>query len=949
MADSFGDVLRRFRVRASLTQEALAERCRISPATVAAIEQGRRNAPRLSTVALIADALALSAEDRERLATAADDGPAHGSQHGPPPAAPGPVTGLPATRTSFVGRERQQSAILDALAASRVVSLIGPGGVGKTRLAARSAEAAAAGFPLGAAFVDLVPVREGFVSQAVAAVLGVTEGPGRSLDAALLDYLARGRSLLVLDNCEHLLEVVAPFVEKLLANCAGVTILATSRERLAIPGERRVTVPPLPAGTGGSEAAALFFDRARAADPDFTAPAAVVGEVCARLDGMPLAIELAAARSASLGIDGVLAGLDDHLRLLAGRRGAQERHRSLRTVIDWSHDLLDADERAMFHRAAAFHGGFDLDAAVAVAAGGSRGQVADLIGRRADKSLLVRHHGPPGSRWQMLETIRAYALDRLADSGDGPAVRDAYLDWAAALADDLEQRAVSGRPWRDAFDAAAGDLRAARAAPAGPGSEIVRGQLARALGHLAYARRFMVEAREHYEAAAGLGAGPAGAASDLRAAADVALTTGHGDLAFGLLLAAAQRAAAADDGAARAVALAHAATIADRFAAEFRDEVPHERLRELLDAAARSAPAGDPVSAAYLAIAAAWTAQPEKTVPDPGLAPAALAAARRTGDPVLITGALDAVVGGLDAGGRLRDAHRVNAERARLLDRLPRHDPRAGVEVVDTFHMLTEIATTAGDLPAALATARLAAVDDIAAGQPHRSASKPVVPLVLQGRFDEAAAQAVIMWEAWEQAGRPPARWMGPAVYAMALARGLRGDDAGRRAWLARVGELVGTGDGRVSQSNLAAAAAFTEARVALHAGHGAVATTALADLPREGGPWYDTPHWYSLRPYAWAIAAEVAAAAGLPDADRALAAAAPAGDENYWAAACLDRAAGRLHGDRDALNRSVAGWERIEARFERACTLMLLPDRAPEGRAELKILGCPLPAAIEV
>jgi hypothetical protein len=487
-------------------------------------------------------------------------------------------------------------------------------------------------------------------------------------------------------------------------------------------------------------------------------------------------------------------------------------------------------------RAAAFHGGFDLDAAVAVAAGGSRGQVADLIGRLADKSLLVRHHGPPGSRWQMLETIRAYALDRLADSGDGPAVRDAYLDWAAALADDLEQRAVSGRPWRDAFDAAAGDLRAARAAPAGPGSEIVRGQLARALGHLAYARRFMVEAREHYEAAAGLGAGPAGAASDLRAAADVALTTGHGDLAFGLLLAAAQRAAAADDGAARAVALAHAATIADRFAAEFRDEVPHERLRELLAAAARCAPAGDPVSAAYLAIAAAWTAQPEKTVPDPGLAPAALAAARRTGDPVLITGALDAVVGGLDAGGRLRDAHRVNAERARLLDQLPRHDPRAGVEVVDTFHMVTEIATTAGDLPAALATARLAAVDDIAAGQPYRSASKPVVPLVLQGRFDEAAAQAVIMWEAWEQAGRPPARWMGPAVYAMALARGLRGDDAGRRAWLARVGELVGTVNGRVSQSNLAAAAAFTEARVALHAGHGDVAAAAVADRRGRGG-----------------------------------------------------------------------------------------------------------------
>jgi len=953
MADSFGELLRRFRVAASLTQEALAERCRISPATVAAFEQGRRRAPRLSTVRLIAEALELSAADRETLARAADDGGAparagQGSDGGraDPVAGAGLVAGLPAARTSFIGRDAEQAAVLAALADSRVVSLVGPGGVGKTRLAARAAEEAAARFPFGAVFVDLVPVREGFVSQAVAALLGVTEGPGRSLDTALQEYLARGGSLLVLDNCEHLLEVVAPFVEKLLANCGELVVLATSRERLAIPGERTVTVPPMSlvadgaGGTAGSEAEALFIDRARASDPDFAASAAVA-EVCARLDGMPLAIELAAARSASLGVDGLLAGLDDHLRLLAGSRGAHERHRSLRAVIDWSHDLLDDDERAMFRRAGAFIGGFDLDAAVAVAADVSRGMVADLIGRLTDKSLLTHRRGPDGSRWQMLETIRAYALDRLAESDEEDPVREAHLRWAASVADDLEGRAETARQWRATFDTVADDLRAALAWAPDDRTRAISHRLARALGHLAYARRFMVEAREHYRTAAALALSAGQAAADLQSAAHVAMTEGHGAAAFDLLLASAERAGTAGDDAARAVALAQAVTIADRFAAEFPEEIPHDRLRRLLSEAVRSCPVGNQVAAAYLATAAAWIAQPEKTVPDPALSGDALAAARLTGDPVLISGALDAVVGVLDAGGRLREAHQVNKERALLLNRLPRHDPRAGAEIVDTFHMVTEIAVTAGDLPAAIATARMAQGDDIAGGQPHRTASKPVLPLVLQGRFEEAQAQAALMWDAWRQAGRPAARWMGPAIYGIVLAHGLRGDDHGRHTWLSRVRELIGTGSALVSGTNLAAVAAFTDARIALHEGRIRAAVTAIADLPNDAQPWYETPHWYSLRPYAWAIAAEVAVVARLPDADGRLAAAAPAGDENYWATACLDRAAGRLSGDRELLERSIAGWERIDARFERACTLMLLDDRTDEGLAELRAIGC--------
>jgi predicted ATPase/DNA-binding CsgD family transcriptional regulator len=863
----------------------------------------------------------------------------------------GRVTGLPSARTSFIGRDREQATVIAALAENRVVTLVGPGGVGKTRLAARAAEAAGADYPFGGVFVDLVPVREGFLTQAVATLLGVTERPGRSLDAALHEHLARGRSLLVLDNCEHLLGVVSAFIEKLLADCAGLTVLATSRERLAVPGERTVTVPPMSlvangtGGTAGSEAEALFVDRALASDPDFAATREVVTKVCARLDGVPLAIELAAARSASMGVDGLLAGLDDHLRLLAGSRGAHERHRSLRAVIDWSHDLLDEDERVMFRRAGTFVGGFDLDAAAAVWPDGNRGMVADLVGRLTDKSLLTHRRGPEGSRWQMLETIRAYALDRLVASGEEERVRDAHLGWAASVSGDLERRAATGLEWRSAFDAVADDLRAAVARNSGPGPGDVSHRLARSLGHLTYARRFMVEAREHYQAAAARAPGPGQAAADLRTAADVAMAAGHVAIAFDLLLASAGQAEAAGGDTARTAALAYAAIVADRFAEDFPHEVPHERLRQLVAEAAASCPAEDAVGSAYVTAARAWTAQPEKTVPDPALASEALAAARLADDPVLMSGALDSVVVGLDAGGRIREAHQVCMERTQLLERLPRHDPRAGAEIVDTFHMVTAIAVTAGDLPDALSSARMAQGDDIAGGQPHVAASKLILPLVLQGRFDEAFTQADVMWEAWQRAGRPTARWLGSATYGVVLAHGLRGDERGRREWLGHVYELIGNGTDLVSGTNLAAAAAFTEARICLHEGCIDEAVAAIADQRPEAQTWYDVPHWHSLRPYAWAVAAEVAIVAGLPDAAGRLTAAAPAGEENYWAAACLARAAGRLYGDRDALQQSLDGWERIDARFERACTLTLLPDRADEGIAALRALGCRPPA----
>ncbi|TDE36823.1 LuxR C-terminal-related transcriptional regulator [Actinomadura sp. 6K520] len=836
---------------------------------------------------------------------------------------PGHLSGLPAPRTAFFGRAAERELALGLLGDARLVTLLGTGGIGKTRLAAAVAESAAPAFPLGGAFVDLVPVRDGFVAEAVASALGVTERPGQALEDAVARHLGRGRSLLVLDNCEHLLDAVAAFTERLLSGCARVTVLTTSRERIGLPGERTVPVPPLPPD---SDAVRLFLDRAVAADPGFTAGRAGVAEVCRRLDGMPLAIELAAGRSASLGVAGLLAALDDVLRLLSGGRGSVERHRSLRAVLGWSHDLLTDDERTLFRRLSVFAGSFDLAAAAAVAADpatGPPGRTADLLGRLVDKSLVA---GPARGRWRLPATVRAFAAERLEDSGEGDAVRDRHLRWAAATAAELEGR-MDGR-WRAGFDAVADDLRSALAG-APPGRAAVPHRLARSLAHLTYARRFLREVPGHYEEAARRAAASGEAVADLRAAADAAHALIDTGRAFDLLLAAADRARAAGDGNAEAVALAFAVTTAERHPSGFETEIPHGRLRDLLAAAAAAGDDRDPLVAAHLAAARTWNAREEKVTPEPSLVGGAVAAARATGDPVLVCGALDAAGIAALAAGRFREAHRVAAERVGLLPTMPRDVPYPAPEITDAFHMGSSCAVAAGDLPAALATARLAAADDLIGERSPVAVSTLLPPLVLTGGLREALHHAPTLWEVCEQAGSPLA-WMAPAVAAAALAHGLLGEEAGFRLWRARAERVAGAARSRY----LASFAAFVDARIALRSGRPdpRLADAAFADFPPQD--WYRT--------YARAAGAELAVATGLPDAAERLAAARDTAAENDWAAACLTRAAGRLHDDPDELSAAAEDWERIGARYERACTLLLIPGRLDEGRKELADLHAP-------
>ncbi|MCI4066839.1 hypothetical protein MRQ36_31470 [Micromonospora sp. R77] len=304
---------------------------------------------------------------------------------------------------------------------------------------------------------------------------------------------------------------------------------------------------------------------------------------------------------------------------------------------------------------------------------------------------------------------------------------------------------------------------------------------------------------------------------------------------------------------------------------------------------------------------------------------------------MLVSASLEAVGTAAEKAGRLREAHRVSGERIALLPALSRDDPRAAVEIVDAVHMAASCAIAAGDLPAARVAADRVRHDDLISNHPYASASKLVPVLALTGRLTEAVGHAGTMWAGWQRAGASPAPWLSLAALTAALAHGLLGDDDGFHRWRDRALEVTGR-PGTEQVPHLLPVRTFVDARVALHTlrldGAAALVQRAFDDHPH---------HRYA--PYARAAAAELAVVAGLPDAADRLAAAGPTGAENDWAAACLSRAAGRLYGDEDALVASVRAWERIDARFEHACTLLLLPERTAEGRATLAELTGP-PAA---
>ncbi len=351
---------------------------------------------------------------------------------------------------SFVGREREMEQVKHLLANSRLLTLLGMGGLGKSRLSMQVAAIVLDDYPDGVWFVELAALSDPLlVPQATASVLGVKEEPGGTVTDALAHHVRDRKLLLVLDNCEHLVHECADLAKRLLQAGPQIRVLASSRDSLRIAGETvfHVTplpspgaeMPPLPEALLRLESVRLFVDRASAAQPSFQLTkknAAAVAEICRRLDGIPLAIELAAARTRAIAVEAIAARLQDRFRLLtAADRTVLPRQQTLRALIDWSYDLLPPPEQTLFQRLSVFAGGWTLEAAEAACSGGTleAQDLVDLLANLVDKSMVVLE--AEGNRYRMLETVRQYAAERLGKSTDGGATRSHHLAWCLALAE----------------------------------------------------------------------------------------------------------------------------------------------------------------------------------------------------------------------------------------------------------------------------------------------------------------------------------------------------------------------------------------------------------------------------------------------------------------------------------------------------------------------------------
>jgi non-specific serine/threonine protein kinase len=381
-----------------------------------------------------------------------------------PDAPPATPNNLPAQLTPFIGRDDEINGVRTAIAGARLVTMIGAGGVGKTRLALRVGVECLAAFPHGVWLVDLAPVSDGaLVAAAVADAVGAPHRPARPIIESLRGHLRDRSLLLIVDNCEHVIDACADLVHQILAGCSGVKIIATSREALAVSGEvawrvRSLGVPDAgPAGAAALmriESVQLFAQRGRAARPGFEVTAengTAVSQICRRLDGLPLAIELAAARLRAMSPAEIATRLDDRFRLLTGgARAALPRQRTLEATVSWSYELLSDAERALFDRLSVFAGGWTLEAAERICQFDrtqSDADISDLIARLVDRSLVVADETMAGTtRYRLLETLRQFGRDRLVDRGEATCIRNQHLSWAVALAERIPPQTTDRRP-----------------------------------------------------------------------------------------------------------------------------------------------------------------------------------------------------------------------------------------------------------------------------------------------------------------------------------------------------------------------------------------------------------------------------------------------------------------------------------------------------------------------
>jgi predicted ATPase/DNA-binding CsgD family transcriptional regulator len=848
---------------------------------------------------------------------------------------PGSVP-LPSPLTPFVGRVTERAALSAALREHRLVTAVGPGGVGKTRLALSVAADVGDRFADGVWYVDLVPVTDAaMIAPAIADALGLGERLGSTAGDIVVGWLADRETLLVLDNCEHLLDGVVVLLERLLAGSPRSAVLATSRARLLVPFERVFMVPGLSVEAAGGDAVELFRGRV-AAGGGALRPADTerIAAVCRSLDGMALAIELAAARYPSLGLDGLERGLTDRLRLLTGGPRLNDRHRSLRSTLDWSYALLNGPDQAVLRRASVFAKPFPVTAAATVVADWPPvpgGHLPGILAGLADQSLLLAIAGPAGTRYRASETVRQYGAERLDEAGESVGARSRHLGWALAecAALQLGSRDVAVG-WRAAFDQVADDLRAALAWAAGsPEHRAESYRLAIGLARLSFLRGMPGESQRRYEQAAEL-ADDDDAADALRGAAGAAESRHFGDDALRLRLRAAEAALRAGDAAGAAVDLARTAELINRAPGLMATEPPTGQAAALI-AQGWALAGGDLTAQARLLTAEAF----EGAAHDPAtgrLVERALTLARRMDDPLTESAALDQLTSIQLARGDVRAAAASALRRTELLAPLP-VTAMAGLEFFDGFVMATECAVAAGDLPAARRLAERLRDLPFYREEGHLATARLIVVTALAGDWSETAGLAERFLEGWERAGRPRAGNLGQAAYAAATMHGLRGEDDVRAAWLDVVEALETPG----RPASIIHFGEFFDGLLLLHRGRPEHAVEAMRTPPEQFTEW----HSGIWRPWYAALWAEAAVLSGSPDAADRIRRARSATAGNPIATAVVDRAAALSTSDRGGLPAVAGTLREAGCHYQWARTLVMIGgERRVRGEAALAVMG---------
>ncbi|HEU0286266.1 MAG TPA: LuxR C-terminal-related transcriptional regulator [Nocardioidaceae bacterium] len=842
---------------------------------------------------------------------------------------------LPEHLTSFIGRTAERAALAEVVDEHRLITAVGPGGVGKTRLSVAVAADLTDRFADGAWYVDLVPVTEiDMIGTAVAKAFGFAEQPGRSLTDTVMAKLSDAEALVVLDNCEHLAEGVAAFVERLLSRCPRLTVLATSRVRLQVPFERVFPVPGLSlvATDGAGDAVVLFTERAAMAgwtssDPEDQERIAVI---CEELDGIALAIELAAARSATFGLDGLEAGLADQLGLLAGGPRLDDRHRSVRSALDWSFGLLEESDQIVLRRTSVFAAPFTpRDAEIVAGYAPLRsGEVAGALARLADHSLLVVIAGAGETRYRMLETIRQYGEEQMADRGDDTETKGRHLQWCLTTSAQLED-AVGADP---GFEQIADDLRAGLGWAAGqPDRRAEAYALAVRLAELTFARGMASEAQWRYEEAATLASDSADAVRALHLGASVAWGRAAGNEAIRLFLAAADTARQAGDPRGAAINLVATAELMNR-SPGLMSRVPTADEQAAILADAQTLAFGDArVEAGLLTVIGLGDGTDPASAE---LIERAVELARRVGDVRLESAAMDQLTAARLASGEFADAVATVEARIRLLTPMAREVEMAW-EYTDSFHMAPMVYLAVGDLETARRYGQRRTRLPLFRQSPHLAVIWQLTTAALAGDFDEAVGFADQFRRGWIEAGRNSTGGIAMAPSAAAMVYGIRGDDDGRREWLDIYAEmrrvvvhLIGYGTGYTQ---------VFDGIVDLHHGRIDEALADLANSPQALRRWSDGAwrKWYA------AVWAEIGVLAELPDRRERLEIARFTVGGNPVASAMVERAAALLDGDRDGLLAAADALDAAGCAYQRARTLILAGgEEGAEGEAVMAAIG---------